>query len=132
MKTAFQGSNQRVEKLPHRKWCLTITYRRSKQASLLPSLSSSVSMATTPPAFSMMSVPLPLSVSSSLCSLTILQEALDVYFILDKPLDCNSEQVLDFYNILAVLRFHITSHACVSAFVELMKLINQSIFHLLP
>lgn len=116
---------------PHRKCSLTIIYRHSKQASLLSSLSSSVSMATTPPAFSVMSVPLPLSVSC-LCSLTILQEALDVYCILDKPLDCNSELVLDFYNILAVLRFHITSLAGVTAFIGLMKLINQSIFHLLP
>ncbi len=80
----------------------------------------------------MMRDPLPLSVSFSPCSLTILQEALDVYFILDKPLDCNSEQVLDFYNILAVLRFHISSHAGVGTFIKLIKLINQSIFHVLP
>lgn len=65
-----------------------------------------------------------LSVFFSLCSLTILQEALDVYCILAHT---HSRLI----SITYLLRFHITLLAGVTGVNELMNLINQSIFHII-
>lgn len=70
-----------------------------------------------------------LSVSFSLCSLTILQEALNVYCILDRP--THSFMILNkcLVSITYLLRFHITRLAGVTGVNELVKLMNRSILN---
>lgn len=68
---------------------------------------------------------------SSLCSLTTLQEALNVYCILDRP--THSFMILNkcLVSITYLLRFHIARLAGVTGVNELMKLMNQSIYWIL-
>lgn len=97
-----------------KKWCLTITYRCSKQPSPLPSFpllfcfhGNNTSCIFNDERFSPS-----LSVSFSLCSLTILQEALNVYCILDRPTHSFMILIQCLVSITYLLRFHITSRRC--------------------